>query len=128
MPRCFLAQTAHNTLFGVSAVGNPDDFKEPKYKKKIETSGVRSIECIICKKLYSKSDILKGQYQIETLICSYCYAKMQRAPSSQSCFGKPTVMFPDGNRQYRYNINAKACREHCPDRSVCRRIVLNDDD
>lgn len=82
------------------------------------------LECLLCRLRYSKADILSGRYQLSTNICSLCYAKMQAAPCSQSCFGKVTrVIMPGGERVFGYHPKAVECGELCPDRKICQKIV-----
>jgi len=82
----------------------------------------KSLECLLCRRRYSLNDIAKGNYQIETKICSPCYLIMQEAPREKSCFGKPGVLLPDGTKLYGYDPVVKECQELCPDRLVCRKL------
>ena len=82
------------------------------------------LECLLCQQRYSMEDIRNGLYQLETLVCSACYAKMQRQPHHISCFGKPTFILLNGKHLYGYNPKAEECRTKCPDRRVCSRIIL----
>lgn len=81
------------------------------------------LECLLCENKYSKEDIEKGNFQIATLICSFCYARMQNMPYEKSCFGKPSLIALNGKKYFGYNPKAEECSRLCPDRSVCRRIV-----
>lgn len=82
------------------------------------------LECLICTERFSEEEILSGKYRLETMICSYCYSRLQRKPHHQSCFGKPTTNLPDGKRLLGYNAKALECKELCPDREVCRLVIL----
>lgn len=77
----------------------------------------------MCFERYSAEDIARGDYQIEELVCSRCYREMQLAPHAKSCFGKPTVVMPDGKRLLGYDVSSEDCSTNCPDRRVCCRIV-----
>ena len=90
-------------------------------RRKPNPKGV--LECLLCFERYSAEDVARGDYQIETLICSRCYREMQLAPHSKSCFGKPTVIMPDGKKLLGYDVASEDCSSNCPDRSVCCRIV-----
>jgi hypothetical protein len=81
------------------------------------------LECVICFERYSEADIVAGRYWAEPAVCSECYALMQSRPYSASCFGKPSVVNARGKRLLGYNPKAIECRQLCPDRAVCRRIV-----
>ncbi len=81
------------------------------------------LECLRCLDRYSKADVRSGLYRLETIVCSRCYARMQRAPHRVSCFGKPTMRTPDWKTLLGYNPSAPECRDLCPDRVVCRRVV-----
>lgn len=105
------------------AVGTEnEEVLEPRTPKK---DTFRALECILCSQRYSREDILSGMYQLETFICSPCYAKMQRAPYEVSCFGKTCGYIPHLNKRlYGYKEDAVECRDVCPDRNICRRAVL----
>ena len=94
-----------------------DDDRPPDHSAK------KILECLLCFERYSVKQILAGEYQLETMICSYCYAKMQQAPYEKSCFGKPSQMINGVKKHLGYNPLAPECRERCPDRNVCRRIM-----
>lgn len=84
----------------------------------------KHLECLICEERYSREDVLAGEYQIETHVCSRCYGRMQRQSYSKSCFGKPTLV--DGNFNVigrGYSTLATECLSICPDRKICRRII-----
>jgi hypothetical protein len=106
---------------GVQAVNIPERIKPAKLKK---FSKGKSLECRLCYSRYSLADIMNGTYNLETYICSYCYADMQRKPHPQSCFGKPTFILLDGTRLPGYDPEARDCNRLCPDRELCKRIVL----
>jgi hypothetical protein len=95
-----------------------------------DDSNSKILECLLCLRRYSREDILAGLYRLETLICSPCYAKMQGqaltpACYARSCFGKPSIMIFGGRRLRGYNPAAKECNKLCPDREVCRRVILH---
>jgi hypothetical protein len=93
--------------------------------KKISAETQKSLECLRCTERYSKKDILEGRYWLETLICSKCYMNMQRAPHSVSCFGKPSVMISDVKKIQGFDLEMIECRELCPDRKICEKIMLS---
>jgi len=83
------------------------------------------LECLKCTKRYSAKSIQRGEYRLETFLCSNCYAQMQQQPYSACCFGKPsyTVTPENPQRQYGYNPKAIECKQLCPDRQVCKLVV-----
>ena len=89
---------------------------------KPDSTTVKVLECLLCKERYSQADIEAGLYQLETFVCSFCYAKMQKQPHHVSCFGKPTYILPN-KRLFGYNPNTPECARWCPDRKVCSRII-----
>lgn len=107
-------------------VERPDSDVTFRRKKKVKRHPCKALECLICTLRYSFDDILCGVYNIETFVCSHCYAEMQQKPHAQSCFGKPTVILLNGKRDLGYDIKAKECRDVCVDRSMCQRIVRPD--
>lgn len=88
------------------------------------TGSKRLLECLQCKQRYSEQDVAAGAYRLETMVCSYCYAQMQRAPYAVSCFGKPMQVLPSGKREHGWNPGAEECRRLCPDREVCRLVMI----
>jgi hypothetical protein len=86
------------------------------------------LECVECSRLFCKEDVLAGLYRLETMICSYCYARHQQQPHHVSCFGKPTIRLHDGSLLLGYNPKAIECKEWCLDRKVCRRLFMDQDD
>ena len=84
---------------------------------------VKALECLTCRARYSRDDVLSGLYQISTKVCGECYARMQAAPHSVSCFGKPTTVMPDGSRLPGYDADAVECRELCPDAALCASVA-----
>lgn len=109
-----VALDSENALKRVLAPNKPDS------KRATEPA----LECLLCEQRFSRQEIERGEYRLETMICSYCYARMQRAPYERCCFGKPTLIQLDGKRLYGYNPKAEECERICPDRVVCRLIVL----
>lgn len=87
--------------------------------------GKKVLECVTCSRLFSLEDVLNGLYQLQTLVCSYCYARMQALPYEKSCFGKPMAV-AGGRRLYGYDPDARECREECPDRELCRQVFLDE--
>lgn len=100
--------------------------RKPEEEDPEESSGI--LECLLCTRRYSKEEILQGRYQPETLICSRCYAKMQKSPHHISCFGKPTVILPSGKHLWGYNPRTATCRTICPDHKICARVFFGSDD
>jgi hypothetical protein len=83
-----------------------------------------ALECLLCQAKYSRVQILAGEYDSETLVCSKCYAIMQKMPHEKSCFGKPSMRFLSGKVQQGYDAAAVECNRICPDRTVCRKIIV----
>jgi hypothetical protein len=81
-----------------------------------------AVECSICTRGYGPSDIESGLYFLDAMVCSHCYAAMQRKPPEASCFGKPTQVRP--MRILGYDPRAEECRALCPDRKACRLAVM----
>ena len=96
-------------------------------KKKVPKGECKALECRICLIRHSREDILRGNYQLQTFICSFCYAQMQNRPYEQSCFGKPTLVLLNGKRLLGYDPEAPECQSLCQDRDICRRIVFPED-
>lgn len=84
------------------------------------------IGCTRCTRKYSVSDIREGLFQIETMVCSFCYAEMQAMPYKRCCFGKPSLILPSGKKLLGYNEKALECSEICPDRNICRRVIFGE--
>lgn len=76
-------------------------------RKKVERA---LFKCQLCPLIYSVKDVEAGKFFPSTGICRRCYKKMQR--SSVTCFGK------------QYTQEAQECRHECPDREICRVMVL----
>jgi len=85
--------------------------------------GAKILECSLCRLRYSEADILFGSYQLETYVCSHCYAAMQKQSYQTCCFGKPTEILPSGKKLYGYNALAPECRFKCADRRVCAKVI-----
>ena len=83
------------------------------------------LECVRCNKRYSSIDVRLGRFQLETMVCSFCYGSMQKQPVRNSCFGKPGRAVTEWNskRQYGYSPTAIECQQQCPDRFICRQLV-----
>lgn len=106
------------------AYDRPDvDTGRHRKKKKIVKHPCKALECLLCTLRFSIDDILSGAYNIETFICSLCYAEMQQKPHEQNCFGKPTFILTSGKHALGYEPIAKECQDVCPDRMICKRIV-----
>ncbi len=97
-------------------------------RQQVNPAEFKGLECLLCFVRYSFNDVLEGLYQLETMVCSKCYALMQAGPYRISCFGKPTIIFQNGKRLYGYNPKAEECSHLCPDRNICRRIVYEETD
>jgi hypothetical protein len=96
-----------------------------RHVKEAAYTTLNCIECVLCTRQRSRQDILSGLYRAETMICSYCYAKMQQQPYEASCFGKPGYAKTKYNpkRIYGYMPTAIECSQMCPDAAVCKLIV-----
>ena len=81
------------------------------------------LECLRCQRRYSRSEIVAGLYRLETMVCSYCYAALQKAPHAVCCFGKPTTILLDGTKLLGYDPACPECRNLCPDSALCALIV-----
>lgn len=104
----------------------------PKPKPKVTKNKIRvvnttrkSLECLLCFRRYSLEDIKDGLYRIETGVCSFCYAELQKKSHNEACFGKPSVRLPEGKTLLGYNSKAVECNRLCQDRELCRSIVLH---
>ncbi len=82
------------------------------------------LECVVCKKRFSVSEVASGVYCLETMVCYFCYAAMQAKPHSSCCFGKPTTILENGKKILGYDARAEECKNLCPDRIPCRRIII----
>lgn len=87
----------------------------------------RILDCLKCDEKFSRNDVRLGRYRPRTMICSHCYAKMQKAPYSVSCFGKPTTVYEDHQYVLGFHEDAKECKR-CLDRAECRSIVIGHDE
>lgn len=92
-------------------------------RRKTKSGKQKELECILCRKRYSLDDILKGAYRLETMVCSFCYASLQKQPYDISCFGKPTVILPNNQKLLGYSPKAPECQRFCPDRKVCALVM-----
>lgn len=90
-----------------------------KTKKRGVEKTKKILECVLCIQRYSLSDVESGRYHLETLVCSPCYASMQAASFSVSCFGKPSEV---GKKEKGYVAEDQECQSLCPDRKVCRKL------
>ena len=87
------------------------------------------MECLLCERTFNRDEIERGLLDVYTLVCSYCYKALQERPYAASCFGKPTVLLPSGERTaVGYSLTAPECQRWCPDRFVCRKVVYGDSD
>lgn len=60
---------------------------------------------------------------MKTLVCSPCYARLQKLPHEVCCFGKPCVVDDRGKVVKKgFNAKAKECLHLCPDRFICRTL------
>ncbi len=92
-------------------------------KVKHERTDTKVLECLVCRRRYSRNDVEDGLYWVETFTCSLCYADMQRQPYRRSCFGKPTVVDERGRVVERgHDPKAVECSTLCLDRNVCARL------
>jgi hypothetical protein len=97
------------------------DLQSPK--KVHEKSSCKALECLLCRKRYSREEILAGLYRLETFVCSSCYVKKQEQPHAKCCFGKPTFILKNRKVLRGYEPEAIECQELCQDREVCRILV-----
>ena len=86
----------------------------------------KALECRLCQARYSREDVIEGRYQLATYVCSFCYARLQKLPYEQSCFGKPITILPNGKQLLGYDAETTECLTLCPDREICRRVVITD--
>ena len=83
------------------------------------------LECVLCSSRFREADVRLLRYFPSTRVCASCYQRSQRAPYSTWCFGKPTVVGPNGRvLEYGYNEKARECREECTDREVCHYYLM----
>ena len=95
-----------------------------KFKPRALPGTKQSVECLLCARRYSEIDILEGRYWLETMVCSECYADMQKKPHELSCFGKPTwVNYWPHKKLLGWWPESEECSLLCPDRKVCARIM-----
>lgn len=83
---------------------------------------VAVLECLLCRRGVTSEEVRLGLFQLSSNVCNQCYRKMQDSPYEKSCFGKVTIVHP--KRQLGYNPNAIECKELCPDRVVCRKVIM----
>lgn len=121
-------EEAHKSgrLKHVNLLDESKTFERKVKRRKKHKRSCKALECIICTLRFSSEDVHNGVYNIQTFVCSYCYAEMQQKPHYQSCFGKPTFILLNGKRELGYDPNARECRDSCPDRVLCQRIVRPD--
>ena len=93
-------------------------------REKEPSQDTKALECLLCLRRFSRAEVLRGLYRLETMVCSFCYARMQKAPVSVSCFGKPTTILLNGKRELGYEKEDPECASRCPDRDVCRKVVM----
>lgn len=87
------------------------------------------VECLLCYTKFGLSALESGLYQITTMICSNCYKRMQEQPVEQSCFGKPTIVDQKGKLLQRaYHPDAVECQKYCPDKNICKTVLLGEQD
>ena len=84
----------------------------------------KALECLRCQRRFTRKEIISGLYRLETMICSFCYVAMQKAPYSISCFGKPTTILLNGTELLGYDPSANECKFLCPDSKVCQLALL----
>jgi hypothetical protein len=66
---------------------------------------------------------MDGLYWIESMVCSHCYARMQRQRYEVSCFGKPTqIDFRTGKKKLGFDPTCEECQRICPDRVPCAKV------
>jgi hypothetical protein len=105
---------------------DPDEEIKIRKKRRKKLHRCPALECLLCKTRFTEEKVVRGDYNIETFICSSCYKKMQDKPHEQSCFGKPTTIFLNGKKHLGYEPEAVECTKLCPDRILCQRIVRPD--
>lgn len=83
-------------------------------------------ECVLCRTRFNEEDVRELEYFPSTQVCAKCYERGQQADYTVWCFGKPNVRALSGHiLDYGYDADARACREECPDRKLCRLVVLS---
>jgi hypothetical protein len=124
-----IALVAHQQRVGIETLKTL--FMEEKSRKKaLERLGefvtigmgkemeARILECVRCTGRFSLLDVKSGRYVVETLTCRTCHKQMQKAPVTESCFGKEKTSTTEG-----YSEADVECRLHCRDRKVCRQFI-----
>lgn len=84
------------------------------------------LHCSSCSRQYSTRDAESGVFQVLTMRCAYCYKEDQKRAHNLSCFGKPTVILPNGKKLFGYNPKSSECNRWCVDRTICRLVVLGE--
>lgn len=70
-------------------------------------------ECLLCSKMYSLEDVKRGDYYVQTRICTSCYEKGTKIDVKVWCFGKKEV----------FSSKRVECSTLCKDREICRYFI-----
>ena len=90
--------------------------------KKVTSSTI--LECVRCGTRFGEQDVRELCYFPSTQVCLHCYELGQSSSYALWCFGKSNVLGPAGSiSEYGFNLDAKACRDECPDRKICALFV-----
>jgi hypothetical protein len=82
------------------------------------------LACRLCGKKFSIRDISEGAFFASTKGCLECYNSLMQQPYSQSCFGKPSLLYNLKTFAFGHNGKVPECKSFCPDREVCRTFVI----
>jgi hypothetical protein len=93
--------------------------------RKVLNAGM--LECVLCSGHFNEQDVRECRYFPSTQVCLRCYRKGQASPYGVWCFGKRNVQTPSGKvLEYGFDLEARACREECPDRKICQLFVAGE--
>ena len=70
------------------------------------------IPCAVCSKKFALDQVGRGLF-ITTGVCAECYYYAQKLPAKIWCFASEEA----------YDEDSTACRELCPDRKICRKVL-----
>ena len=72
----------------------------------------QNLPCVICAEPQSLDDI-GIKWSIATGVCYACYEAGRKLPDDEWCFASPEA----------YDEKDETCRDLCPDRKICRRVI-----
>lgn len=78
---------------------------------------IRCLECTECGGKFSIAAIRDGRFFVSSMCCRHCHKKMQKAPVTESCFGKPKTSKREG-----FSESDVECRLLCQDKEACRQF------